>query len=484
MRDLANIHRRHHRLALAAALAFAAAALLPAGQARAAQAAAGAQAAGAADTTPATGTAGATPSTGTAGAPPAADGAAAPGDSPADRDQRDQTGAPPVLHHREELLVQGVAELVPATATIAKLPLPTRLLPATIDVIGAPLLEEQGARVLGDALRDASGVGIHTESGAADFFLLRGLDSETSALVMTDGAPEPVTTFYQLYNADRVEVLKGPASFLYGGNPLAGVVNIVRKQPLADEFVEAAALGGSFGTRQGTLDGNWSGQDGRLGMRLNGLWMATDGWRDGRSGRVWGVNPAFAWRPQDPSSSLVVSFERLEDHFNPDAGLPLVGNQVAGVPASRSYQSPFDRSDQALSRVQLDWQGKTGAFTLHDKAYYRELSWLSDGTLLDGVFPDPTGRLQVARALVLLDDRQQFWGNQLEASAAAKTGPISHQLLGARQEFWGNRLEAGGELSTGPVKHRLLAGFEIARRGDDFTLDVGAPARARRAAGG
>jgi outer membrane receptor protein involved in Fe transport len=142
-----------------------------------------------------------------------------------------------------------------------------------------------------------------------------------------------------------------------------------------------------------------------------------------------------------------VSVERLEDHFNPDAGLPLLGNQVAGVPASRSYQSPFDRSDQALSRVQLDWQGKAGAFTLHDKAYYRELSWLSDGTLLDGVFPDPTGRLQVARTLVLLDDRQQFWGNQLEASAAAKTGPISHQLLG---------------------------GLELARRGDDFTLDIGA----------
>jgi len=394
--------RRASRLAWAAvlALAAAAAAMLPVGAARA-------QTAGAAD------------------APPA-----------------DQ----PALHHREELTVQGVADLVPATTTIAKLPLPTRLLPVTVDVIGAPLLEQQDAHVLGDALRDASGVGIHTESGAADFFVLRGLDSETSALVMTDGAPEPVTTFYQLYNAERVEVLKGPASFLYGGNPLGGAVNIVRKQPLADGFVEAAAFGGSFGTRQGTLDANWSGDDGRLGMRLNGLWQATDGWRDGRGGRAWGVDPVFAWHARDAGSSLVVSFERLEDHFNPDAGLPLVDDRVAGVPASRSYQSPFDRSDQGLSRFQLDWDGKAGAFTLHDKAYYRELSWRSDGTLLDGVFPDPAGRLQVARTLVLLDDRQQFWGNQLEARTEARTGPVTHQLLG---------------------------GFELARRGDDFTLDVG-----------
>lgn len=417
------------RLAAAAVLAALATAMLPMDRALAQVAVPPPAAAG--DGTAVPGTGAAAPCT-------------APGDAPADRDAN---AAPPLLHHREELLVQGVAELVPATTTIAKLPLPTRLLPATIDVIGAPLLEQQDAHVLGDALRDAAGVGIHTESGAADFFLLRGLDSETSALVMTDGAPEPVTTFYQLYNADRVEVLKGPASFLYGGNPLAGAVNIVRKQPLADEFVEAAAEGGSFGTRQGTVDSNWSGQDGRLGLRLNGLWQATDGWRDGRSGRAWGVNPVFAWRPQDAGSSLVVSFERLEDHFNPDAGLPLLGSQVAGVPASRSYQSPFDRSDQALSRFQLDWEGKAGAFTLHDKAYYRELTWISDGTLLDGVFPDPTGRLQVARSLVLLDDRQQFWGNQLEASAEARTGPLTHHLLG---------------------------GLELARRGDDFTLDVGA----------
>lgn len=428
------------RLAAAAVLAAWATAMLPTDRALAQAQAAVPPPAATGDGSAAQGTG--TPAPGGGAAAPGT--AAAPADSPADRDTN---AAPPLLHHREELLVEGVAELVPPTTTIAKLPLPTRLLPATIDVIGAPLLEQQDAHVLGDALRDAAGVGIHTESGAADFFLLRGLDSETSAQVMTDGAPEPVTTFYQLYNADRVEVLKGPASFLYGGNPLAGAVNIVRKQPLADEFVEAAAEGGSFGTRQGTVDSNWSGQDGRLGLRLNGLWQATDGWRDGRGGREWGVNPVFAWRPQDTGSSLVVSFERLEDHFNPDAGLPLLGNQVAGVPASRSYQSPFDRSDQALSRFQIDWEGKAGAFTLHDKAYYRELSWLSDGTLLDGVFPDAAGRLQVARSLVLLDDRQQFWGNQLEASAEARTGPLTHHLLG---------------------------GLELARRGDDFTLDVGA----------
>jgi iron complex outermembrane receptor protein len=348
------------------------------------------------------------------------------------------------FQHHEEIVVRDTAEAVPADTTITKLPVPVQQLPMSVDTIGAPLLAAQDAHVLGDALRDSAGVGIHTESGAGDFFLIRGFDSETSALVMTDGVTEPVTSFYQLYNVDRVDVLKGPASFLYGGDPLAGAVNLVRKQPVAGEFVDAAVEGGSFGTRQGTVDSNWSSQDGQFGLRLNGLWDATDGWRDGRDGRVGAVNPTFAWRTGD--STLVVSAERMEDSYSPDAGLPLVGNQVANVPASRSYQSPYDRSDQELDRFQIDWETKLGDVTLHDKAYYRELTWTSDGTLLDGVFPDQTGDLQVARTLVLLDDRQAFYGNQLEA---------------------------GGSVATGPVTHHLEGGVELQRRDDTYSLNVG-----------
>jgi len=128
------------RLVLAAALAAWATALLPAGQ--------GQRALAQAAVPPPAATGGGTAAPGT--------GTAAPGDSPADRDA--SAAAAPLLHHREELLVEGAAELVPATTTILKLPLPTRLVPATIDVIGAPLLEQQDAHVLGDALRDASGV--------------------------------------------------------------------------------------------------------------------------------------------------------------------------------------------------------------------------------------------------------------------------------------------------------------------------------------
>ena len=48
--------------------------------------------------------------------------------------------------------------------------------------------------------------------GVFDFFVVRGFDSLTGGLVLTDGAPEPESTFYPLYNVRQVEVLKGPAA--------------------------------------------------------------------------------------------------------------------------------------------------------------------------------------------------------------------------------------------------------------------------------
>jgi len=52
--------------------------------------------------------------------------------------------------------------------------------------------------------------------------------------VLTDGANEPEISFYQLYNVERVEVLKGPGGFLYGANPIAGTINMVRGRTRSD----------------------------------------------------------------------------------------------------------------------------------------------------------------------------------------------------------------------------------------------------------
>ena len=343
--------------------------------------------------------------------------------------------------------VEGSLPYIPTSNTIAtRLPIPWRLTPANVGTVSDLLLREQHALVLGDALTNVSGINVQTVSDVVDYFGIRGFDSLSSGLVLTDGAPEPEVTFYQMYNVDRIEVFKGPAGFLYGSNPLAGVVNIVRRQPVPGTFGSAGASFGSFATYDSTVDYNTSTQDGKYAFRINSAWRQSDFYRDDKNNRNSAVNPAFTWRI-GARSSLNVNLEYVDSRYSPDSGLPLVGNRIADVPRTRSYQSPFDDSAQNIGRAQIDFETQlSDSWVLRNKAYYRDLDWKSSGTLFNGVFPNfITGRPEVSRVLPILDDTQRFVGDQLEGVLTA---------------------------STGSVGHKLLAGVEVARFGDDFTLDV------------
>ena len=360
---------------------------------------------------------------------------------------------PPAAAYEDVLFVEESLPYVPDSSTIgSKLPLPLLKTPASVGVVTGWLLEEQGGTALGEALQNVSGVNVQTQSGVADFFVVRGFDSIANGLVMVDGASEPEISFYQLYNVERVEVLKGPGGFLYGGNPIAATINMVRRQPEPGDFLSLGLEAGSFGTYGADLDWNTGSSD-AFGFRLNGLWRESDGWRD-RPSEVQAVNPGFTWRPNE-SSALHVNLEFLDTSFAPDSGLPILSGfftpsgspEVADVPRERSYQSPFDHSDQETRRAQADYERQLSAnVSLRDKAYYRRLDWDTSSAIFNGVFPGATGDLVVSRSLVLLDDQQEFLGNQLEAVIAAKTGGVTHQIL---------------------------AGVEVARLDDQFTLDVG-----------
>ena len=347
---------------------------------------------------------------------------------------------------QERLEVEDSIPYLPKSNTIAtKLPTDPAWTPANVGTVDSILLGEQNAQTVGDALRNVSGINSQTGSGVFDFFVLRGFDSLTSGLVLLDGAPEPESTYYQLYDAERVEVFKGPAGFLYGSNPLAGVVNIVRKQPVPHRFATFGIEGGSFGTLGAHLDANTASSSGEMSFRLNAFTRQSDGHRDGRDSEVSAVHPKFAWRPDD-SSSLTVSLEVVESDFTPDAGLPIVNNRLADVPRERSYASPLDDSRQDLTRVQVDYERQvTDRLTLRNKLYSRKLDWKTRGTLISGTFPffgPLVGDTAVFRTLLDLDDRQDFVGNQFE-------------VVGRTD------------------RHNLLVGLEVGRYRDDYSLSVG-----------
>ena len=363
------------------------------------------------------------------------------------KDPKAASDEPPRLQETVDVEAE-LPALPPLSGAATRIPAPAKDLPFTLSVIPASLLRDQDGFMLNDALKNASGVNVSTGFGIFDYFTVRGLDSLTGSLVLTDGVSEPESTFYPLYNVRQIEVLKGPASFLYGANPLAGAVQMVRKQPVGSRFGEASFTYGRYGTYAGTIDGNVATTDGKVAFRLNGTLQGTDNYRDLPSGKTGAVNPTLLWRP-DQKTRLLFSYEYVRNEWPPDTGIPFVGaprGGLAPVARTQSYQSSFDASTQNVTRVRFDAERQlSDSITLRNRFYFTQLEWNSDGTLILGTFEYPGAGTYVARTLTLLDDTQKLLGDQLELSATFQTGSVGHNLL---------------------------LGVELSRRQDQFTQDV------------
>ena len=362
--------------------------------------------------------------------------------SPALPEEEEKSGLK--VYTVEGVVVEGRKVELPTHSSIAtKLSLPLRSTPASVGVVTRALIKSQDNTILGEALGNISGVNVQTGFGVHDFFVIRGFDSLGNGLVLTDGAAEPEVTFYDLYNIERVEVLKGPGAFLYGGNPLSGTVDLVRRQPIFDNYARIAGSYGRFQSYRGVLDAGVADPGAGLAFRLQALWQDAEQYRDEKDNSSTRVNPALEWRLNE-HTSIVFNIEYAHSEYRSDAGLPIIDNALPEVPRTRSYQSPFDSSDQDIYRARIDFNTQLGeALNLCNKLYYTDFDWRSRGTLFNGLDPNEPGKL--GRTLTLLDDRQKFLGNQFEARLA---------------------------FATGAMQHTLLAGLELGRRADDFTLDV------------
>ena len=143
-----------------------------------------------------------------------------------------------------------------------------RYLPMTVNVIGRDQLTEQyQPSVLPTLMQQVPGLmvtsrammGYGVSNGAAGGINLRGITGGAGQLlVLIDGHPQyqgiyghPISDSYQTLMAERVEVLRGPASVLYGSNAMGGVLNIVTRQQGQDGIRTSVNLGaGSYGTIQ------------------------------------------------------------------------------------------------------------------------------------------------------------------------------------------------------------------------------------------
>lgn len=327
---------------------------------------------------------------------------------------------------------------IPQVSSIAtKLFIPLQDIPLSVGVVNHSLINKQNNLVLGDALKNISGINTQTGNGVHDYFIIRGMNSLENSLILTDGTLEPEVTYYNLYNVERVEVLKGPGAFLYGSNPLSGTVNLVRKQPQFRNFLNLQSSFGEFNSFRNSLDAGYGSTESGFAARLNVLWENADNYRDDKENEVLAVNPSFTYFANE-DLTLNLNLEYINSKYKPDSGIPLMFNfesgkfnQIADVDRKNSYQTPFDFSDQKIIRVKLYTDYKiSDNITFSNKSYYSQLDWKSKGTLLNGAFPSFTGPgPMVLRSMSDLDDVRDLFGMQNEINWNFKTGKIEHNLI-------------------------------------------------------
>ena len=233
--------------------------------------------------------------------------------------------------------------------------------PQSVSVIGRDEMDDRGVQTVTDALRYVPGVFTqpHGDDGRYDRISIRGFDSYQQG-DYRDGLRQMGNNFVlfrtEPYGLERIDVLRGPSSVLFGQNSPGGVVNRVSKLPTARDIREIEVQGGSFERMQAAFDlGGAATADQTLLYRLVGL--ARDGetqFEYADQGAVADdrrfLAPSLTWAP-DADTSVTVLAQYLEDH----AGIGRVytdasGNATHILTGDPDYNT-FDQTQKSIGTM-------------------------------------------------------------------------------------------------------------------------------------
>src|ERR671916_773348 len=165
--------------------------------------------------------------------------------------------------------------------------------PQALTIISESQIEDQGLRSIADVLTFVPGATPGTGEGNRDQITLRG--NNTTADFFVDGIRDDVQYSRDFYNADRVEVLRGPNAMIFGRGGGGGIVNRVTKRSGFVPEREFALSGDSEGGVRLTGDVDQPlGAD--VGIRLNGVYENGDSFRRHVDLERYGVNPVIGLR--------------------------------------------------------------------------------------------------------------------------------------------------------------------------------------------
>lgn len=355
----------------------------------------------------------------------------------------------------DKVSVEGRAErdapLEQRADTGTRLGLTLRETPASVEVITQEQMQLRGARTLEDALRGAVGVSVGGNPGGPGLASTRGF---TGGFInyLFDGArvstPGMSNRPQDSWNYERVEVLKGPSSVLFGEGGIGGAVNFVTKQARRGASgTQALLAGGSFGALRAAV--GTGGDVGETGAyRLDYSHNQSSGWvarTDSRMDHLTGaLNFAIA-----PAVRLDLSLDANRDDIGAYYGTPLVPAAIAAQPTGVVSDARGRVIDESLARENYNVaDGLMKADSLWLRA---RLAWqLAPGWQL---------RNEVSRYTA-----DRHWRNSESASFAAPDRVNRDQVdISHDHTVWGDRLDLSHQGAWLGLANRFIVGLELNR---------------------
>lgn len=365
----------------------------------------------------------------------------------------------------QEVVVETAQQKKPE---MMKLNVPMKYLPVSLNQVSGNELEIRGIRDIQEAVRFMPGVRIHTSYGAFQTLYVRGF---SNAPIMIDGIRDERTMinsfpFPDLSSIETIELLKGPASVLYGHSAVGGILNVVRKGPKEEQQVNARISYGSYDNKQATV-----GMGGKLAGPVNYYanvnYADQDGWRHNQNQRFSGYLALSSQLSKQDMLDVRGAFNR--DFYGTEIGLPpVMSNDV------------YRTADETLYLKKREAQpglDPTARYN-NESDYMKNHSW----NLMARWAHTFSDRLKLENKLAYFKDDINYLGTE-QLSYLESDDPIyNHYYMEGDQKKYicldtvqltsplrfshiaqtiSNQLDLTGKLETGFITHNFLVGYSF-----------------------
>jgi len=330
------------------------------------------------------------------------------------------------------------------TATGSKTATPVEEVPQSVSVIGREEIDDRGAVKADEALRYTPGVFAQPFGPDSDtnWLYIRGFDATQSGVYL-DGLPSYGYAFggffVDSFTLERIEVLRGASSVLYGGSNPGGLVNYVSKRPTGDRLRYLELGIDDAGTAFTGVDIG-DAVDDQFAYRFTGRIQGGEGHSDEAEGFRGVAAPSLTWKPNDGNTvTFLANYTFIDETHNGGAFLPYVGSVVPASfgridPDANFTEPDLDKYVRRQASVGYEFEHLAENDLIfrqnfrYAHAELHEVSVYPYGYSGFSATPTPTGNLSRINFEHKSEADTVLLDNQLEKSFA--TGPVRHTLLG------------------------------------------------------